>query len=270
LQLCGEYLDGDTMQAVVLIGHGSLRSASGASMIRCAARLRERGMAPLVAPAFLNYSRPTLAETAARLAEQGVRRVWVQPYFLIAGAYVQQDLPALVRRVAADHPEIEFTVGEALGEHPALVDLALARAQAAALPTGSARRGLLLMAHGTPLPAANAPLAGIAAVVARRGGFAQHAVAYLDCNAPDIPTGLAEMAAAGAAQIMALPYVLHLGRHVAEDLPRLVAQAEAALPQVRIVQAQHLGYDPLLVDALAARIAAGTENTGFLVFSATT
>lgn len=251
------------MQGIVLIGHGSLRSAGGASMIRCAARLRERGLAPWVAPAFLNYSRPTLAETAARLVERGASRIWVQPYFLIAGAYVQQDLPALVRRVAAHHPEIEFTMGETLGDHPALADLALARAQAALGPAAPTRRGLLLMAHGTPLPAANAPLAEIAAAVARRGGFAQHAVAYLDCNTPDIPTGLAELAAAGAAQIVALPYFLHMGRHVAEDLPRLVAQTAAALPQVRIVQAQHLGYDPRLVDALAARIAPGVDKTSF-------
>ncbi len=251
------------MQGIVLIGHGSLRSASGAAMIRCAARLREQGLAPRVAPAFLNYSRPTLAETVARLAGQGVSRIWVQPYFLIAGAYVQQDLPALVRRVATHHPQIEFATGEALGNHPALAELALARAQAALGTAAHTSRGLLLMAHGTPLPAANAPLAEIAAAVARRGSFAHHTVAYLDCNAPGIPTGLADLAAAGAAQIVALPYFLHLGRHVAEDLPRLVAQTAAALPQVRIAQAQHLGYDPRLVDALAARIAPETDTTIF-------
>jgi sirohydrochlorin cobaltochelatase len=113
------------------------------------------------------------------------------------------------------------------------------------------------MAHGTPLPEANAPLASIAAAVARRGGFALHDVAYLDCNAPDIPGGMAGLAARGAAQIVALPYFLHLGRHVRDDLPRLVSQAAAALPQATIVRAQHLDYDPLLVDVLAARIAPG-------------
>lgn len=255
------------MQAVVLIGHGSLRSASGASMIRCAARLRERGIAPLVAPAFLNYSRPTLGESVARLREQGATRIWVQPYFLIAGAYVQHDLPALVGRTAADHPEIPFSVGDALGDHPALIELALARVAAAAtaLPGPSHHtpptRGLLLMAHGTPLPEANAPLAHSAAEVARRGGFAHHEVAYLDCNAPDIPGGLAGLVGRGAGQIVALPYFLHLGRHVREDLPRLVSQTAAALPQAVIVQAEHLGYDALLVDALAGRIAAGIDKS---------
>lgn len=252
------------MQGIVLIGHGSLRSASGASMIRCAARLRERGAARLVAPAFLNYSRPTLAETVARLRDHGVTQVWVQPYFLIAGAYVQQDLPALVDRVAAAYPDLRFRIGDPLGDHPSLIELAWARVQAAtaALPPTAAPRGLLLMAHGTPLPAANAPLATIAGAVAQRGGFAHALVAYLDCNTPTIPEGMAALAAAGARQIVALPYFLHLGRHVADDLPRLVADAAAALPDVTIVQARHLDYDPLLVDALAARIAAGLHQAG--------
>lgn len=250
------------MRGIVLIGHGSLRSASGASMIRCAARLRARGAAPVVAAAFLNYSRPTPAETVARLRQQGVTQVWVQPYFLIAGTYVQQDLLGLVARMAADHPEIHFTLGDVLGDHPALIDLAWARVQAALQTLPSARnRGLLLMAHGTPLPQANAPLAAVADEVARRGGFAHHSVAFLDCNAPNIPAGLVGLAGQGMAQIVAMPYFLHLGRHVAEDLPRLVAETAATLPDVSIILARHLDYDPLLVDALAARSAAGANRT---------
>src|SRR4051794_13418380 len=95
-------------EAVILIGHGSLRSASGASMIRIAARLRERNVAPMVEAAFLNYSRPTLAETVEKVATGGVTRITVQPYFLIAGVYVQNDLRALIAEVNAQFPAISF------------------------------------------------------------------------------------------------------------------------------------------------------------------
>ena len=54
--------------AIILIGHGSLRSAGGASMIRVADDLRARACA-IVEPAFLNYSRPTLAGSRCRLCE---------------------------------------------------------------------------------------------------------------------------------------------------------------------------------------------------------
>ncbi|HXF63983.1 MAG TPA: sirohydrochlorin chelatase [Caldilineaceae bacterium] len=243
------------MRAIVLLGHGSLRSASGAAMIRCAARLRARGLAPLVAAAFLNYSRPTLMETAARCRARGATEVLIQPYFLIAGAYVRHDLPALVASVAAHYPGLRFTIGDALGDHAALIRLALHRVQDALdrLPRADGPRGLLLMAHGTPLPEANAPLYRVLEAVAREASFARRLVGYLDCNEPTIPAALAALAAEGARQIVALPYFLHMGRHVREDLPALIAQAQATLPAA-IVQAHHLDYDPLLVEALAERI----------------
>ena len=55
------------MNAIVLIGHGSLHSDSGASMIRLAARLRQRGVAPIAEAGFLNFSRPTIAEAVAKV-----------------------------------------------------------------------------------------------------------------------------------------------------------------------------------------------------------
>jgi sirohydrochlorin cobaltochelatase len=242
--------------AVILIGHGSLRSASGASMIRIAARLRARGLAACVEPAFLNCSRPTLADAAAKCAAAGATAIVVQPYFLIAGVYVQNDLPALIAQVAAQHPGLSFRVAPVLGDHPALVELAARRAASAldGLP-GDGPAHLLLMAHGTPLPAANAPLPRLAARLATDLNLAGADVAYLDCNAPDIPSGFAGRVDAGAARIVALPFFLHLGRHVATDLPALVAAAWARYPEVAIAVAAHLDYDARLVDAVADRVA---------------
>src|SRR4051794_20667473 len=111
-------------EAVILIGHGSLRSASGASMIRIAARLREREVAAIVEAAFLNYSRPTLAETVEKVATAGVTRITIQPYFLIAGVYVQNDLRALIGEVSAQFPALTFRLAPVIGNHPALTTLA--------------------------------------------------------------------------------------------------------------------------------------------------
>jgi sirohydrochlorin cobaltochelatase len=56
-------------------------------------------------------------------------------------------------------------------------------------------------------------------------------------------------------RIVALPYFLQLGRHVAEDLPALIAQAEQRHPHAALVLARHLGYDRALVDVVADRVA---------------
>ena len=99
------------MNAIVLIGHGSLHSDSGASMIRLAARLRQRGVAPIAEAGFLNFSRPTIAEAVAKCVQAGATSVTVQPYFLIDGVYVQQDLPGDVAKVAAQFPQLTVPRG---------------------------------------------------------------------------------------------------------------------------------------------------------------
>jgi sirohydrochlorin cobaltochelatase len=106
------------------------------------------------------------------------------------------------------------------------------------------------MAHGTPLPAANAPLCVIAKSLVENLGLAGARVGYLDCNTPTIADALRELVCEGARQIIALPYFLHLGRHVAEDLPQIIAEAQSAHPHVAIHLAHHLDYDLALVDAV--------------------
>jgi sirohydrochlorin cobaltochelatase len=241
--------------ALILIGHGSLRSASGASMIRIAARLRERKVAPRVEAAFLNYSRPTLAEVVSKVHAAGATTITIQPYFLIAGFYVQNDLHALIAEVGRDYPSVSFRLAPALGDHPALIGLAQRRVQVVldgldATDSPLTAPSLLLMAHGTPLPTANAPLYTIADALVKQLGLAGSLVSYLDCNTPTIPDAFDQLVAGGAQQIIALPYFLHLGRHVAEDLPALVAQAKAKHVNTSLLLAQHLDYDVCLVDAV--------------------
>lgn len=239
-------------QAVILIGHGSLRSASGASMIRIAARLREHGVAPVVEAAFLNYSRPTLAEVVEKVAAAGVTTITIQPYFLIAGVYVQNDLHALIAEVNRHFPALRFQLAPVLGAHPALTSLAQRRVQEALEANAELVEApsLLLMAHGTPLPAANALLYTLAETLVVKLGLAGSCVGFLDCNTPTIPGAIEHLVAQGAQQIVALPYFLHLGRHVAEDLPEIIAQAQRQHSTTAIYLAHHLDYDLCLVDAV--------------------
>lgn len=244
--------------AVILIGHGSLRSQAGIDMLRVAGDLAALGIAPSVEAAFLNYGRPTLAEVVATCAARGVTHIAIQPYFLISGKYVLDDLAAQIAAVALRHPHLTFSLAGALDLHPALIDLAARRVQAAALTQAgdNHRRGLLLMAHGTPVASANAPLYPLLLDVCVATHCAQGLVGYLDCNQPDILTAAIQLVTGGATEIIALPYFLHRGRHVRDDLPVLIAQAQAAHPQTAFILADHLGYDPGLAHVVMDRLAA--------------
>ncbi len=243
------------VHAVVVAGHGSLRSDSGAAMFQVAAQLRQQGVAAVIEAGFLNYSSPTLAEAVAKCVAQGANDLIIQPYFLIAGVYVVNELPSVVKAIIAQYRGVHFHIAEALGEHPALVKLAHKRVQTID-PVPDLTTGLLFVAHGTPLEKANGPITRILARVQTRAGYGQTAIGYLDCNEPDIPTAIAQLINTGVKRIVALPYFLHLGRHVCVDLPAIFGQAQQIYPQAEIRVAAELGYDPLLSEVAAERVMA--------------
>lgn len=244
------------MRGVVLVGHGSLRSASGVAMIRHAARLRQRGVAPLVAPAFLNYSRPRLGEAAARLVQCRASQITVQPYFLVAGKYVLEDLPQEVQALAQRFPGVRFSTGSVLGAHPRLADVAAQRlASVGGANLLRRESALLVIAHGTPYPEANGPVAWLAERLGACTGAPRTAVAYLSCNRPRVTQAVDALVGEGVRSILALPYFLQNGRHVREDVPRLLGESARRHPQVAIHLAPPVGYDEELVDVLVERLA---------------
>ncbi|MFL5800489.1 MAG: sirohydrochlorin chelatase [Roseiflexaceae bacterium] len=268
---------GAPRRAVVLVGHGSLRPGAGAAMVRLAERARAAGVAPIVKAGFLNYSRPTFAEVLAQCLAEGAAEVVVQPYFLIPGKFVRQDLARLLEEARASHPGLALRLAPPFGDHPALARLLLKRAHAAAdMVTPSliaARRatrplgdrdgspdicpctGLLIMAHGSPDPRSNAPIYQIARRVRASNHYTAVTVCFLDLNRPGIPEAIDTLAGYGIRRLIAAPFFLQLGNHVREDLPAIVDAAHARHPTLQISLAEHLAYDPLLVAVIADRVA---------------
>lgn len=58
----------------------------------------------------------------------------------------------------------------------------------------------------------------------------------------------------GAKEIIVLPYFLHFGIHLREDIPEILRQSVARHPEVRLVMGRHLGYDDAIVGLVAKRI----------------
>lgn len=272
-------------EAVLLVGHGSVRPAAGAAMIRLAGHLRAAGLAPIVAAGFLNYRQPTFAQALARCAAEGASEVTVQPYFLVPGKYVRNDLARLLEAGKLAHPEIDLRMSGVFGDHPALARLVMKRALEAdylaanphisvrslprSLEDGERwqplytrhRTGMLIMAHGSPDQRSNAPIYEVARRVRAAGRYEAVAVCYMDLNEPSILDAADAMAARGITHIIATPFFLHMGSHVAEDLPALIATARQRHPGCSILLTEHLGYDRLLLDVIADRVAEAAQTS---------
>jgi sirohydrochlorin cobaltochelatase len=240
------------MNSILLIGHGSLKQASGASMIRLAALLRKREAAPIATAAFLNFSKPTFQDGLERCIKKGATYIFVQPYFLIDGYYVNTTLKKLVEEAQNNYPELTITMGQPFGLEDVLVDIVIKRIDET-VPKIPATTAVVLMAHGTPTPEANMPIYEIAQRLEKRIDIPAR-VAFMECNEPTIRKAIDDFVQEGYSTTIAIPYFLHLGSHVREDLPKIIEEAKERHPDKTILLTEHLGYDPGFAEVIAQRL----------------
>ena len=112
---------------------------------------------------------------------------------------------------------------------------------------------LLVLVHGSPKPEANDPMFRVVERVRARGVYAIVEVGFMECNEPAIPEAIAACVAHGVRRIVAVPYFLHMGSHVASDLPDCLDEARARYPDVEFAMGGYLGEEPAVADVLADR-----------------
>lgn len=66
-------------------------------------------------------------------------------------------------------------------------------------------------------------------------------IAHMELAEPSIGTAVAKCASAGCKTAVIAPYFLSRGRHISEDIPALVAEAQLANPSVRCIIAEPIG-----------------------------
>ena len=115
------------------------------------------------------------------------------------------------------------------------------------------KTALLVMVHGSPRPVANGDMFRVVEEVKARAVFDHVAVGFMECNEPTIPDAVDACAAEGAERVVAVPYFLHTGTHVADDLPTLLEEARERHPNVQFQMGRYIGTSPLLTDILSAR-----------------
>jgi sirohydrochlorin ferrochelatase len=125
----------------------------------------------------------------------------------------------------------------------------------------AARTALLLIAHGSRRPEANADLEFVASALRARGRYPLVCVSYLELAEPNIEAGGALCVGAGATNVILVPYFLSPGVHVVEDLSAARAKLSERFPRVRFVLAEPLGRHPLLVDVVEQRANEVTRTT---------
>lgn len=60
--------------------------------------------------------------------------------------------------------------------------------------------------------------------------------------------------AQGATRVLVMPYFLHFGIHLRQDVPELMLEKARECPHIRMALGKHLGFDDALVEIVKRRI----------------
>ncbi|WP_037909490.1 sirohydrochlorin chelatase [Actinacidiphila yeochonensis] len=210
---------------MLVIAHGS-RDARHAATVRelsAAAAAARPGLR--VEAAFLDLCGPAVPEAVARLAADGVREAVALPLLLTRAFHARTDVPAALRRAAAEQPGVRLRPAGVLGPSPLLV-AALERrlAEAGLREADRATTSVVLAAAGSSDPAANAVVERVARDWRRTAGWAEVLAAHASASGPRTEDAVRALRARGARRIAVAPYVVAPG-----FLPdRIAAGARAA------------------------------------------
>lgn len=112
---------------------------------------------------------------------------------------------------------------------------------------------VVILGHGSRAPGASEAMVRVAdALRARHGGRVE--VAHMELADPSLEQVVEGMHADGIRQLVLVPYFLHHGVHLREDIPGIVEALLARLEGLEISMAPHLGFDDALVEVVERRL----------------
>lgn len=82
----------------------------------------------------------------------------------------------------------------------------------------------------------------------------------MELASPTIADAINKCANAGAKHIIIAPYFLSRGRHIQEDIPRMVQEAAEEHPGISCRIAKPIGIDSLMADLIEKRVQDASET----------
>ena len=114
--------------ALILFAHGARDPEWANPMRRVQAVIRQRMANIPVELALLEFMTPTLPERADELIAQGADKIVVMPMFVARGGHLKKETPEMIAALRAKYPNVEFALGNAIGEHEMVVQAMAAAA----------------------------------------------------------------------------------------------------------------------------------------------
>jgi sirohydrochlorin cobaltochelatase len=225
--------------ALLIAGHGStVNPDSSAPSLAQARAIRERDIFREVACCFWKEE-PSLRDALLFFDEPEIREVYVVPNFISEGYFTQTVIPReleLDGRLTTRANGQVWKYCEPVGNHPAVTELLLRRAQEIAPDVPETETSLLIVGHGTALNdnSATATKRQVKKIAAL-GSYASVQNAYME--EPPLISDWARLT--NTPNVVVVPFFISDGLHSYQDIPVLLGiepEPTAAASQRAIFQ----------------------------------
>ncbi len=116
------------------------------------------------------------------------------------------------------------------------------------------KKAIILLGHGSRAASAADDMEEIARRLREKLDYEIIETCQMSGRGEHFPEVFDRCIARGAESILVLPYFLHRGVHVLQDVPEMMREKAAAFPGVKVVLGKNLGFDECLVDLVIKRL----------------
>ncbi|HUH67334.1 MAG TPA: energy-coupling factor ABC transporter permease [Syntrophales bacterium] len=120
--------------------------------------------------------------------------------------------------------------------------------------TGNRKEAIILLGHGSRIPGAGEGMEQVARRMRERFPVEIIEICYMSRIGPHFPEVFESCVSQGATKVVVMPYFLHSGLHMLEDIPELLLEKARKYPDVEIILGKNLGFDECLVDLVIKRL----------------
>jgi sirohydrochlorin ferrochelatase len=125
-------------------------------------------------------------------------------------------------------------------------------------PQEHKRRAVILIGHGSRAAGADEDMERIAEAL-RSSGDGIVELCRMAGRGTPFAEAFETCVRRGATEIIVIPYFLHFGVHLRQDIPEILREAVTKHPEVRLVLGKHLGYDDTLAALVRKRLRESTK-----------
>ncbi len=116
------------------------------------------------------------------------------------------------------------------------------------------KRAVLLVGHGSKLEGSSLAINQVIKSLQKKDPSTHFQSAYLELQTPSIPDGISECIKRGAEEVIVVPYFVQTGKHVIQDIPKIVSEAQKRYPDKNVILANYLGFDERLASLVYERV----------------